>query len=111
MSLHQALIRMHVGQKRGADFHIGFKLHARTGGEGYIEKLNTTPANVHEVNQLEPLVNDLEQGTRVEVDKGYSSAKNRKRLPSARLRRWHYAKGASRFSVDTRADRTQQAFI
>ena len=71
--------------KKGADFHLGFKLHARSDGEGYIEKLNTTPANVHEVNQLEPLVNDLEQGTRVEADKGYSSAKNRKRLQALGL--------------------------
>ena len=49
------------------------------------DRLNTTPANVHEVNQLEPLVNDLEQGTRVEADKGYSSAKNRKRLQALGL--------------------------
>ena len=40
---------------------------------------------MHEVNQLEPLVNDLKQGTRVEADKGYSSAKNRKRLQALGL--------------------------
>ncbi|SUO95782.1 transposase [Suttonella ornithocola] len=48
--------------------------------DGYIEQLHLSSANEHESQHLEPLLENLNAGTIVYADKGYSSQANRQRL-------------------------------
>ena len=41
--------------KKNGLYRLGYKQHTRTDEEGYIEKLQITPANTHECNHLSPL--------------------------------------------------------
>ena len=64
---------------------FGYKQHARTDAEGYIEKLHITPTNTHECNHLSPLLEGIAKGTTVYADKGYDSEENRQHLEEHRL--------------------------
>ena len=63
--------------KKDGKFKLGYKQHTRTDHEGYIEKLHISPANEHDCNHFEPLLQDLAEGTKVYADKGYDSKANR----------------------------------
>ncbi len=63
--------------KKGGRFFLGYKLHARCDEEGYFEALHVTPANAHESQHFEPLLDDLAAETEVLADKGYASKANR----------------------------------
>ena len=71
--------------KKEGKFTLGYKQHTRTDSEGYIEKLHITPANAHECNHFEPLLDGIAPGTTIYADKGYDSKANREHLQSKRL--------------------------
>ena len=59
--------------KKNGLYRLGYKQHTRTDEEGYIEKLQITPANTHECNHLLPLLEGIAEGMTVYADKGYDS--------------------------------------
>ena len=61
-------------------WYLGYKLHARTDEEGFIEQIHVTPANASDVNNLETVLDKVEQGVKVYADKGYDSQSNREFL-------------------------------
>ena len=63
--------------KKDGRFKLGYKQHTRTDHEGYIEKLHIRPANEHECNHFEPLLQDIDEGTKVYAGKEYDSKANR----------------------------------
>ena len=71
--------------KKNGLYKLGYKQHTRTDEEGYIEKLQITPANTHECNHLLPLPEGIAEGTTVYADKGYDSKENRQHLGEHRL--------------------------
>ncbi|MCP2041975.1 IS5 family transposase [Neisseria sp. HSC-16F19] len=72
--------------KKGGKFHLGYKQHTRTDQDGYIEKIHITPANAHEVQHFEPLLDGIHEGAMVYADKGYASQDNREHLSSRKLK-------------------------
>ncbi|ATD64206.1 IS5 family transposase [Neisseria weixii] len=71
--------------KKEGRFTLGCKQHTRTGSEGCIGKLHTTPADARECNHFGPLPDGTAPGTTVYADKGYDSKANREHLQSKRL--------------------------
>lgn len=71
--------------KKDGKFKLGYKQHTRTDHEGYIEKLHISPANEHECNHFEPLLQDIAEGVTVYADKGYDSNANRTLLREKKL--------------------------
>lgn len=71
---------------KGGHWHLGYKAHIRTDEEGYIEKVEATPANVNEINCLEPLLEGVAKQTPVFADKGYDSKDNRDLLKEKQLK-------------------------
>ena len=71
--------------KKNGLYKLGYKQHTRTDEEGYIEKLQITPANTHECNHLLPLPEGIAEGTTVYADKGYDSKENRQHLKEHQL--------------------------
>jgi len=68
--------------KKGKKCYFGYKGFIATSEEdGYIEKVNVTPANRSEVKELERSLPD-KKPERVYADKGYTSKDNRKMLRS-----------------------------
>jgi IS5 family transposase len=66
--------------KKGKKCYFGYKgFVSTTEEEGYIEKVNVTPANRSEVKELENSLPE-EKPDRVYADKGYASKDNRKML-------------------------------
>ena len=49
--------------KKNGLYKLGYKQHTRTDEEGYIEKLQITPANTHECNHLSPLLEGISFST------------------------------------------------
>lgn len=66
--------------KKAGRFYLGYKLHASSDEEGYLEGIHVTAANAHESKHLSPLLNELPEGTELLADKGYASAANRAAL-------------------------------
>ena len=71
--------------KKNGKFKLGYKQHTRTDSDGYIEKLHISPANAHECNHFEPLLENITSGATVYADKGYDSKANREHLQSKQL--------------------------
>lgn len=66
--------------KKGNKNYFGYKAFvASDDGDGFIEKVHVTPANVSEMNQFETVIQDIES-KRIYADKGYASRKNREKL-------------------------------
>lgn len=67
--------------KRGELFY-GFKAHASTNKEGFVESIHVTGANRSDTKELEKVLNNsnLEEGAEVLADKGYTSKSNREFL-------------------------------
>jgi len=72
--------------KKAGRFYLGYKLHASCDHEGYIENLCVTPANTHESQYLEPLLESECSRRRVLADKGYASKANRALLKDKQLK-------------------------
>lgn len=74
-------------KKRGK-VRYGYKKHFVTDQEGLVLGVLTTPANVQEISNSEQVLDtaDVPQGAKVNADKGYASAKNRKLLKERKLR-------------------------
>jgi len=72
--------------KKAGRFYLGYKLHASSDEEGYLDGIHVTPANAHESQHLEPLIQEFNEGVEVLADKGYSSQANRDRLLHKGLR-------------------------
>ncbi|MCB1661481.1 MAG: transposase [Pseudomonadales bacterium] len=66
--------------KKAGRFYLGYKLHASSDEEGYIETVHVTAANAHESRHLAPLLDEATPGTQVLADKGYASAAKRDEL-------------------------------
>lgn len=66
-------------------WYLGYKLHARTDEEGFIEQIHVTPANAADVNHLETVLDKVEHGVKVYADKGYDSQYNREFLAKNQL--------------------------
>jgi len=65
---------------------FGYKQHTLVDAEsGFIEELDVTPANVHEVTTVEKIVND-KQIDELLADKGYASKSNREFLKSKSIK-------------------------
>lgn len=72
--------------KKGNKYHFGYQGFARCDTEGFIDKTHVTPANLAETKELETMVEGLDKGVRVQTDKGFFSASNKKMLKSRRLK-------------------------
>ncbi len=72
--------------KKAGRFYLGYKLHARCDGEGYLESVHVSAANAHETKHLAPLLDSLQADTEVLADKGYASKENRKQLQERELK-------------------------
>jgi transposase, IS5 family len=66
--------------KKGKKSHFGYQGFSRCDAEGFIEKTHVTPANLSEQKQLETMTEGLSMGVRVQTDKGFFSAENKKNL-------------------------------
>ena len=63
--------------KTGKNFKYGYKqVTAVDAEDGYIEYLHMTPANIHEVTQLAPVVEGLKKAKAILADKGFASKTN-----------------------------------
>ncbi|WP_430472165.1 transposase [Wielerella bovis] len=71
---------------KSGHWHLGYKLHARTDAEGFIEQIHVTPANVVDVNHLVSVLDKIEEGVTVYADKGYDSKDNRAFLENSKLK-------------------------
>jgi transposase, IS5 family len=72
--------------KKGNKTHFGYQAFTRCDGEGFIEQTLVTPANLSEVKHLEPMVDALEAGVRVQADKGFFSKDNKDLLKARGLK-------------------------
>ncbi len=72
--------------KKAGRFYLGYKLHARCDGEGYLESVHVSAANAHETKHLTPLLDSLQAKTEVFADKGYASKENREQLQERKLK-------------------------
>lgn len=73
--------------KKGKSFFYGYKEHQAVDTEGFIEHVHLTPANVHDSQQLQTIVNHLpEHTTEIGADKGYASKDNRELLKSKNIK-------------------------
>lgn len=66
--------------KKAGRFYLGYKLHASSDEEGYLQGIHVTPANAHESRHLTALLDDLPEGAELLADKGYASKANRTEL-------------------------------
>jgi len=73
--------------KKGNKAYYGYKKHVITNQEGLVLGLVTTPANVHEITNLEKVLSttSLPENIPIKADKGYSSKKNRDLLKTSKL--------------------------
>ena len=72
--------------KKGKKFHFGYKGFVAVDEEnGYINKIHVTSANVSEVNEINPLIEDC-KSQRIYADKGYASNQNREILKQNNLK-------------------------
>jgi len=67
-------------------FYLGYKLHASSDEEGYLEGIHVTAANAHESRHLTPLLDELAEGVELLADKGYASKSNRAELSARGLK-------------------------
>jgi transposase, IS5 family len=72
--------------KKAGRFYLGYKLHASSDEEGYLEGIHVTPANAPESRHLTPLLDELPEGVELLADKGYSSKLNRAELNARGLK-------------------------
>lgn len=73
--------------KKGKRCYFGYKSFVRADAhDGFIEKVEVTPANKSEVQQLASIVAGTKSGRRLFADKGYASADNRQKLRAAQLK-------------------------
>jgi transposase, IS5 family len=74
--------------KKAGKLRFGYKKHIATDDQGLIRAVITTSANESDIVHLEDVVEkaDLEKGSRVRADKGYSSEHNRSYLKKSGLK-------------------------
>ena len=86
-------------KKRGK-LHYGYKKHYLTDQEGLVLGVVTTPANVHEISNLDTLLDSVALPTSIPIkaDKGYQSKKNSVLVRQKKLKN-HILKKATRGSV------------
>lgn len=71
--------------KKGKNFHYGYKEHALVEVEqGFVEKLEVTPANVHDGTKVKSLLEN-QDATEFLADKAYDSKDNREFLKSRNI--------------------------
>ena len=71
---------------KSGHWHLGYKLHARTDAEGFIEQIHVTPANAVDVKHLASVLDHVEEGVTIYTDKGYDSKENRTFLEKHKLK-------------------------
>ena len=71
---------------KSGHWHLGYKLHARTDAEGFIEQIHVTPANAVDVKHLASVLDHIEEGVTIYADKGYDSKENRTFLEKLKLK-------------------------
>lgn len=67
-------------------FYLGYKLHARSDEEGYLDDIHVTAANAHESQHLEPLIDGLAEGVELLAEKGYASKAIRAALDAREIK-------------------------
>ena len=72
--------------KKGKNYYFGYRGYARSDAEGFIDKTHVRPANLPETKELDKMTDDLEEGTRVQADKGFFSSNNKAMLKSKKLK-------------------------
>ena len=72
--------------KKAGRFYLGYKLHASSDEEGYLDCIHVTAANAHESRHLTPLLDKLPEGVELLADKGYASKSNRAELNARGLK-------------------------
>jgi len=74
--------------KKSGKLRYGYKKHMATDDQGLITAIITTPANESDIVHLEDVVTkaNVQKGTRVRADKGYSSASNRDFLKKNKIK-------------------------
>lgn len=84
---------------------MGYKLHARTDAEGFIEQIHVTPANQVDVKHLASVLAHVEEGVTVYADKGYDSKDNqdfleKRKLKDGLMRKAHRKQALSRDDIE-----------
>lgn len=83
--------------KKAGRLRYGYKKHYVTDPEGMVIGIHTTAANVHEITNLEAVLDtaELPAGIAVKADKGYQSQKNKQLLIDKKLKN-HILKKATK---------------
>lgn len=90
---------------KSGHWYLGYKLHARTDAEGFIEQIHVTPANQADVKHLASVLDHVAEGVTVYADKGYDSKDNRAFLEKHQLqdgimRKAHRKQALSRDDIE-----------
>lgn len=54
---------------KSGHWHLGYKLHARTDAEGFIEQIHVTPANAVDVKHLASVLDHVEEGVTIYAER------------------------------------------
>jgi len=73
-------------KKKGSKSHFGYQGFARCDADGFIDKTHVTPANLAETKELDAMTDGLQEGIRVQADKGFFSAANKAMLKEKKLK-------------------------
>ena len=88
--------------KKGKRSYYGYKAFLSVdSGDGYINDIHVTPANVSEVNEFDEITKNV-NAKRVLSDKGYASAKNRKSLRARKIKNGIMYKASSKRELSKR---------
>lgn len=88
--------------KKGKRSYYGYKAFVSVdNGDGYINDIHVTPANVAEVNEFDEITKNV-NAKRVMSDKGYASSKNRDSLRARRIKNGVMYKASSKKELKPR---------
>jgi IS5 family transposase len=88
--------------KKGKRSYYGYKAFVSVdNGDGYINDIHVTPANVSEVNEFNEITKNV-NAKRVMSDKGYASAKNRDSLRARKIKNGVMYKASSKKELTQR---------
>ena len=88
--------------KKGKRSYYGYKAFVSVDdGDGYINDIHVTPANVAEVNEFDKITKNV-NAKRVMSDKGYASAKNRESLKARKIKNGMMYKATSKRELNQR---------
>ena len=88
--------------KKGKRSYYGYKAFLSVdSGDGYINDIHVTPANVSEINEFDEITKNV-NAKRVMSDKGYASSKNRESLRARKIKNGVMHKATSKRELNKR---------